>query len=541
MARNNWFTAVEQTLPEYVPLPMQMLAQASQAMQTRQDTNMANIDAVGTGLASIEARLSGHKQYVDNLTNNYRQEVDSLLTKYNNNATDPQFARDFNRIKTKYANDRNLSTITLANEAAKRNDAIAANLAAEGRLYINPQGTGLDAQGNLISDVGQIRQVNTLADWGNRLKIAADTFNEEGNLITNKTSLTAAKKQIEQSIKDGAPEVTDLVNAYVTRGMSQKDAINQVAQDARRLTGEYAESSKTNWQKLQFEESVRSRREQMALQRAKLRAEQQASNPQMGGQPNMFETTFVEERASTNPLTGTTASFITPTVIELGKTAIKAPVYATTTYSQPITFKPGQALKTGTVHEIHDGTFNNTYRRKNSVTLGKEPLDGGVESMFVFREGKNQGKLLLKDDSMFGFGDDGDGTSSNLNIMKDDSGYYVMDSKKKSKQYVQPQAMRKIIDGDKIYYQELSHEQTIRNMGPGSGYMSGKKPPINKDSQLYKIAEQATVKKYGSKATRADVDATYLDAVDLQLWNYFQDNRGNASTEDSFNKIFGEN
>ena len=147
MARNNWFTAIEQTLPEYVPLPMQMLAQASQAMQTRQDTNMANIDAVGTGLASIEARLSGHKQYVDNLTNNYRQEVDSLLTKYNNNATDPQFARDFNRIKTKYANDRNLSTITLANEAAKRNDAIAANLAAEGRLYINPQGTGLDAQG----------------------------------------------------------------------------------------------------------------------------------------------------------------------------------------------------------------------------------------------------------------------------------------------------------------------------------------------------------------------------------------------------------
>lgn len=55
MARNEWFTAVEQTLPEYVPLPMDRLFQAGQLLQNRYDSNMKALDDIGVGLSSIEA------------------------------------------------------------------------------------------------------------------------------------------------------------------------------------------------------------------------------------------------------------------------------------------------------------------------------------------------------------------------------------------------------------------------------------------------------------------------------------------------------
>src|SRR5690606_5214477 len=269
---NPWFSAAEQTLPEYVPLPMQELFQAGQVLQNRYDENLANIDAVGTGLASIEARLPGHKEYISNLSSDYRNKTSELLDKYGGNAADPQFQREFSRIKDQFVNDRNLPTILMANEAAKRNEEIAARMAAEGKLFVNPRGTGVDTQGNIINDVGQIRGINTLDNLANRLKIAANTKTEVGNLITNRPALEQAQKEIAQSLEMGSPEFADLKQAYIDRGMSSDQADNQIIQDIQRLAGQYAISEETNWNKLREARASRAEARENQLHQLRLRA-----------------------------------------------------------------------------------------------------------------------------------------------------------------------------------------------------------------------------------------------------------------------------
>src|SRR5690606_20867839 len=313
---NPWFSAAEQTLPEYVPLPMQELFQAGQVLQNRHDENLANIDAVGTGLASIEARLPGHKEYISNLSSDYRNKTSELLDKYGGNAADPQFQREFSRIKNQFVNDRNLSTILMANEAAKRNEELAARMAAEGRLFVNPRGTGVDAQGNIINDVGQIRGVNTLDNLANRIKIAADTKTEVGNLITNNPALEQAQKEIAHALEMGSPQFADLKQGYIDRGMSSAQADNQIIQDIQRLSGQYAVSEETNWRKLNYEESVRARREAAALRRAEMEAKDQSGR---------FNQTPPRFRAGITEVPGTTpgvSGIITNVVEDVSDTAI---------------------------------------------------------------------------------------------------------------------------------------------------------------------------------------------------------------------------
>lgn len=289
MAVNPWFTAAEQTLPEYIPLPMQQLVAAGQAVQGRHDTNMANIDATATGLASIEALSPAHREYVSNLASGYRSEIDGLLQKYNNNATDPQFTREFSRIRNKYATDPNLSVITQANQKLKRNQELAARLNAEGRLFVNDTGVGVDAQGNLIDDVGDVRQVNTLDNLRERLKIASGTETEVGNLITNRPALEQARTEILNSLSSGSPEFVDLTAAYMNRGLSQEQALNQVAQDVQRLSGEYAINEKTNFQKLNYQRALANdardaeyHRLRMADLKSKMNPQSNTPNPLRG-------------------------------------------------------------------------------------------------------------------------------------------------------------------------------------------------------------------------------------------------------------------
>lgn len=256
MATNPWFSGVDQTLPEYIPLPMEQLFQAGQAVQGRYDTAMSSIDQTSTGLGSMEALSPAHSQYRDQLVNNYREEISTLLDRYDNNARDPQFLREINRVNTRYATDPNLGVINQANQKLKRNQELAARLNAEGKLFVNDTGVGVDANGNLVDDVGDVRQVNTLDNLRERLKVAAGTKTEVGNLITNRPALEQAKNEILNSLQSGSPEFADLARAYMNRGLSQVKAANQITQDIQRLSGEYAVSESTNFQKLNYQRAL---------------------------------------------------------------------------------------------------------------------------------------------------------------------------------------------------------------------------------------------------------------------------------------------
>lgn len=545
MARNQWFTAVEQTLPEHIPLPMEQLFQAGQAIQQRYDTNMANIDAVGTGLASIEARLSGHKQYVDNLSKNYRTEVDQLLTRFNNNASDPQFAREFNRIKTKYANDRNLSTIALANEAAKRNDMVAAELDQKGLLYINKNGTGLDENGNLISDVGNIRQVNTLQDWESSLTKAYQSSSEVGNMITNEPSLNKAKQSITEAIAKGDPAVTDLIEAYETRGFTRDQAVNKVVQDANRLMNSYNAESKTNIPKLQLEQSERHFRQQMAFRREEAKARSQAEGGSSSGlPPRMFELRVSEQPGARDVITGKSANVVVGDKVDILGMGVQTPIFATSTQYLDRKLDVGTTLRSGKVHEFSSNNAN-SYKVKSSYKVNSdEAREVAPEALFIFTDGSKKGKLFHNDESRLGSFNPVNGPNSDnkgAKVYRDDLGYYTLNNKGQ-RENLQPRAMMKYVDGDdKILYRELNTAETLKYFGPNGAELDGVKRTADRESNDYKILYNEAVKKAGRQLKQEElkqVDDAYINYQNLKEWNRWENNKGNYSTEDSpYSKI----
>lgn len=247
MATNPWFTAAQQTLPEHVPLPMQELFQAGQVLQNRFDTNIANMDSVGTGLASIEALAPAHSQYVSTLADNYRQESSDLLDKYSGNAADPQFQREFSRLRNKYANDPNLGVIGQANQGIKAKQKAIQDISSKGGRYIdtNPSFTGVDQSGRLTYDPGQVRMTTFESDLQNLFSEAAKSVTDDGNLSTNRPALD----QIMQSIVSGIgtnPITLEALQYYSQQGYSPEEAIGQLQNDLGRLYNTYLTNKKVD-------------------------------------------------------------------------------------------------------------------------------------------------------------------------------------------------------------------------------------------------------------------------------------------------------
>jgi len=247
MARNEWFTAVEQTLPEYIPLPMEQLFQAGQAIQGRYDTNMGSIDATSTGLASIEALAPAHRIYRDNLVNSYRSEISTLLDKYNNNASDPQFSREIRRINSKYANDPNLATIRMGNESIKSKQKAIQDIYTKGGKYIdsNPTFIGADEKGNLTYDAGQVKKATFEEDLNTLFESAAKGIIDDGNFSTNKQALDSVLQSV---IAGGAgnPIVAEALQYYAQQGYTQEQATKQLETDLQRLYGSYYQNKKVD-------------------------------------------------------------------------------------------------------------------------------------------------------------------------------------------------------------------------------------------------------------------------------------------------------
>lgn len=233
---NPYFTAVEQTLPEYIPLPMQQLMAAGQAVQGRYDQAMDSISQTGTGLASIEALAPAHRQYVSQVANNYRTEISSLLDKYDSDATNPEFLREIKRTNARYSSDPNLGIIRMGNESIKSKQKAIQDIYTKGGRYIdsNPRFTGVDQNGQLTYDAGQVRQTTFETELAKLFEPAAKAIVDDGDRATNRAALDA----VVQSISSGAntnPVTLEALQYYAQQGYSQEEAINQLNNDINRL------------------------------------------------------------------------------------------------------------------------------------------------------------------------------------------------------------------------------------------------------------------------------------------------------------------
>lgn len=189
---NPYFSAVQQSLPEYIPMPLNELAAAGQVIQNRYDTNIQQLDQLAQGIGSIQAYLPGHREYVQNYANNFNKESEALLEKYNNNAADPNFGRDLRRLTMKYTNDPNIRTIQQANALYLQKQEDIRNLSVDGKRFIdsNINPTGIDSQGNLIADVGSVRATNFHDDLRTMFRDTLQaTINDGRGRISNETAV----------------------------------------------------------------------------------------------------------------------------------------------------------------------------------------------------------------------------------------------------------------------------------------------------------------------------------------------------------------
>lgn len=463
---NPYYSAVDQTLEEYIPLPFQEMVQAGQAIQQRYDQAEAMNIGTDTMLSSIEALAPAQREYVNNYVGQYRQSASQLYDKYNGNISDPNYIRESRRLNTKFANDPNLKTIKATNEALLANRDIENKLAAQGQLYVRPQFTGTDQQGRLTSNVGQIRAVNTLGDWANRLKMAASTTTEVGNTITNRPSLEQASSEIMSAIQSGAPEVRDLIQAYQTQGMSPEQAAAQVAADAQRLSGQYAVSEETNWNRMNYNLRASELAETRAARQAKAAASAQSSGVPAGG------TYFVPGITPKPDGSGVIAERDVVDNLEI-PLAGKSNVNFNT---------PFQGVLSGERFVMKGGRFNNVNEKKQGSTTLKDGTFVNVSVPFVITsvengsesQKKQRGNILSKDTGFFtAFGSDG--SSDNLDIQTDNKGQFVyLDKDRKAKAYIQPQAfgVYKDNESDATIYKKLNRDETLTYLGPQAGKLS---------------------------------------------------------------------
>lgn len=266
---NRYTTPIQNTLEEYIPLPLQSMLQAGAAIQQRGDLAEQQNIQTETGLASIEALAPAYQRYRDNLVSNYRQQASALLDKYGGNTSNPEFIRDMRRLNSSVISDPRLQTIKQGNELYRQNQQIAAKMKAEGRLFINPQFTGIDDRGNLTASVPQVEGVNTLQEWEDAFKVAHNSMEDNGKgWKTNKGNLDRTRSIIEHDIRTGGPQSRRLMQAYLSQGMTPQQAQQAVVANLSNLVNNYGIRSDKDWQYENFQLRLRELQSKQAQQQA---------------------------------------------------------------------------------------------------------------------------------------------------------------------------------------------------------------------------------------------------------------------------------
>lgn len=227
MTINQYSSPVQNTLESYIPLPLDTLMKAGQAIQQRGDLTSQQNDNFQTGLASMEALAPSHRQYVNTAVNNYKDQQAKLLDKYNGNTSDPNYERESRRVNMQFAADPNLKIIQNTNDLYKAKQKIKDTLDAQGVKYLdsNPTFTGLDSNGNLSNNVGQLRATAFDTNIDKSFKDLENATEQIGHTITNRGNLAKHQTNLLSDLASGTnPDIQDALHYYKQQGLNDTAA-----------------------------------------------------------------------------------------------------------------------------------------------------------------------------------------------------------------------------------------------------------------------------------------------------------------------------
>jgi len=262
---NEYSSPVNNTLEQYVPLPLQSMYQAAQAIQSRGDLAQAQNDQVQTGLSSAEALAPAHKDFINQFANDYRSQQGALLDKYHGNTSDPMYEQEARRLNMQFAADPRLQVIKSANEALKKKQSIKDELDAKGIKYIdsNPNFTGKDSQGNFLSNPGDLRATNFDQNINNAFKDKEHIMKSDGRHMSNIDALNTVRQSYynqDGTLNTNSQDVQEGINYYKQQGLNDDQAIAKVKNHIDAGMGYlqqsndplYMEQQKLDWEKWKF-------------------------------------------------------------------------------------------------------------------------------------------------------------------------------------------------------------------------------------------------------------------------------------------------
>lgn len=233
MPISEYTNPVQNTLEQYVPLPLQQMYQAASSIQQRGDLAQTQNDQVQTGLSSMEALAPGHRDFVNKFANDFKAQQSALLDKYKGNTSDPQYEQESRRLNMQFAADPRLQTIKQTNELWKKKQNIKDELDAKGIKYLdsNPNFTGKDANDNLSSNVGQLSATNFDANINQAFKDKEGAIEQVGHSLTNRRNL--AKVHSSYVNQDGTlntdnQDIQQGLAYYKQQGLSDQAAASKV-------------------------------------------------------------------------------------------------------------------------------------------------------------------------------------------------------------------------------------------------------------------------------------------------------------------------
>lgn len=225
---------IQNSLEQYIPLPLEELYKAGAALQARGDKMQEINDQFQSGLASLEALAPGQKSYIQNYVSKFRDDQNKLLDRFNGNTADIEYGRESKRLISKYASDPNLKIIQETNALYKQKQQLANQLLASGKRYIdtNPTFTGIDQNGNLTSAVGSVRTTDFDDSITKQFQTIGDQVEQIGNVKTSERNIKKRQAQMLSALQGRGfdQDIQDGIDYYKQQGMTDTQARQAIAQ-----------------------------------------------------------------------------------------------------------------------------------------------------------------------------------------------------------------------------------------------------------------------------------------------------------------------
>ncbi len=273
---NEYSSPVQNTLEGYIPLPLDQLFRAGQAIQQRGDLAQQQTDQVQTGLSSMEALAPAHRDFVNKFATDFKSQQMDLLNKYQGNTSDPQYINEARKLSMQFAADPKLQIIKQANDLLKKKQETKDRLDANGVKYIdsNPQFTGVDTNGNLSSNPGGLQATDFDSRIDNAFKSRENAIEQVGHTLTNRENLKKVQNHYLESW-DGNSEIQQGLKYYEQQGQTPDQAKATMLQHVAAGMG-YAKDQKDHfyeqlaWDKEKFNMQEADRRAAAAAKANKL-------------------------------------------------------------------------------------------------------------------------------------------------------------------------------------------------------------------------------------------------------------------------------